>query len=310
MEPDQSLRTRTSSRPLSRQKNGKRYLKSVISEMLTTRQSVRANKEEVYTQADAQHGFEYRRSSCYRRNVLDLLHWFGGRAKTAYLFCDVDMQAIENDRQIHNVEGHSLTVTAYLIKAIAIAQLSHSISRTFCLPFGRLVTFNDVVAGFTVEREVAGEPIVFFAEIEKPHLKSLEELAAVLKEYATGDLFVVPKLRQQMIFARFPWFVRQIILLCGLCFPALRLVCMRATFGLSSLGSLGVAFVCGPSVCTSVFGVGAIESKVVVRNGELMVRPMMSLSLSYDLNVMGCEDAARFLQTIKNFLECCGERLR
>lgn len=222
---------------------------------------------------------------------------------TAYMLVDIDMSAIEENRTLHDLEGCHLTVTAYLIKAIAIAQMSHPVSRTFSLPFGRTVTYHDVVAGFTVERDVEGEPIVFFGEIEKPHMKSLEELAAALKTHATGDLMTVPKLRQQMIFATMPWLLRQIILWAGLCFPTLRLLCMGATFGLSSLGALGVSSVCGPSVCTAVFGVGAAQDQVVVRNGELVVRPIMSLSLSYDHNVMDCGEAARFMQTIKKLLE-------
>lgn len=249
------------------------------------------------------HAFTFRRSSPYRKNVLDLLKVFGGRAKTAYMLVEIDMSAIESNRTQHDLDGHHLTVTAYLIKAIGIAQLSHPDSRTFALPFGRTVTYNDVVAGFTVEREVDGEPIVFFGEIEKPHLKSLEEIAAELKTYSSGGLMTVPKLRQQMIFARMPWLVRQIILYAGLFFPSLRLLCMGATFGLSSLGALGVSSVCGPSVCTAVFGVGAAENQLVVRNGELSVRPIMSLSLSWDTNAMDCQGAARFLQTIKKLLD-------
>ncbi|MEZ4545791.1 MAG: hypothetical protein R3C24_18085 [Cyanobacteriota/Melainabacteria group bacterium] len=38
---------------------------------------------------------------------------------------------------------------------------------------------------------------------------------------------------------------------------------MRATFGLSSLGALGVKSAFGPSVCTSVFGVGKVNRVVV-----------------------------------------------
>lgn len=249
------------------------------------------------------HPFTFRRSSCYRKNVLDLLNVFGGRAKTAYMLVDIDMSAIEASRVQHDLEGHHLTVTAYLIKAIGIAQRSHPDSRTFSLPFGRTVTFNDVVAGFTVEREVDGEPIVFFGEIAEPHLKSLEEIAAELKTYSSGDLMSVSKLRQQMTFARFPRLIRQVVLLAGLWFPALRLICMGATFGLSSFGALGVSSVCGPSVCTAVFGVGACENRLVVRNGEVLVRPIMSLSLSWDQNVMDCAGAARFLQTIKRLLD-------
>jgi pyruvate/2-oxoglutarate dehydrogenase complex dihydrolipoamide acyltransferase (E2) component len=201
------------------------------------------------------------------------------------------------------MDGHKLTVTAFILKAAAIAQRSHPVSRTFYLPGRRLVTYEEVVAGFTVERLVDNEPIVFFGEIEHADDKPLTALADELKEYCDGDMMSVPKLKEQIQFARMPWLVRQVVWSLGYWFPALRLLCMKATFGLSSLGALGVSFVCGPSVCTSVFGVGEVEERVVVRNGDLAVRPIMTLSLSFDQRVMDGAQAARFLRDVRLLLE-------
>ena len=196
-----------------------------------------------------------------------------------------------------------MTVTAFILKAVAIAQKSHPLSRTFYLPGRRIVTYEDVVAGFTVERLVDNEPIVFFGEIEHADDKPLLELADELKEYSDGDLMSVKKLKEQILFAQMPWLVRQLIWCLGYWFPALRLLCMKATFGVSSLGALGVSLVCGPSVCTSVFGVGEVEERVVVRNGELAVRPIMTLALCFDQRVMDGAQAARFLRDVRLLLE-------
>ncbi len=251
--------------------------------------------------------YETKPSSLYRRNVLDLIELFGGRAQKAHLLCDVDMSRIEDRRAKLAASGHHLTVTSFLLKAISIAQESHPISRTLRLPLGRTVTFNDVVAGFTVERLIDGEPFVFFGEIDKPCKKTLIEIAEELRQYSDLPIDKVAVLNRQKRFAEWPAILRQVILHICILFPSVRLSCNSATFGLSSLGAMGVKTVIGPSVCTSVFGVGAVELAPVVRDGEIVIRSIMSLSLNYDQDVMDGAQAARFLQEARNLLESCPE---
>jgi len=78
---------------------------------------------------------------------------------------------------------------------------------------------------------------------------------------------------------------------------------MKATFGLSSLGALGAGIACGPSVCTSTFGVGAVEERVVADQGNIAMKPIMTLALSYDQRAMDGAQAARFLHDVKELLE-------
>lgn len=247
--------------------------------------------------------WEEKNVSRYRRNVLDLLTVFGKSAATCHLFIDIDMTWAESQRKRLEELGHRVTVTAILLKAIAIAQLHHPASRTFCLPGSRTVTYNDIVAGFTVERLIENEPIVFFGEIEKPHQKSIIEISNELNAYSHAELFSVNKLRQQVMFANLPSIIRKILFFLALNLPPIRLLCMSATFGLSSLGALKVSKVAGPGVCTSVFGIGAVEQRVVVRDQQIVVRPMMSMSLNFDQRAMDGALAASFLDDVKNLLE-------
>ncbi len=50
-------------------------------------------------------------------------------------------------------------------------------------------------------------------------------------------------------------------------------------------------------------GVGRIVAKPVVVNGEIVVRQMMVLSLSFDHRIVDGAPAARFLQRVKNLIE-------
>lgn len=247
--------------------------------------------------------YNYFKIPVYRNIVLELLEIFGKRARTAHLFVDIDMSQVQASRHFHEKHGQHLTLTAYLLKAISLAQLNFPISRTQYLNAFTQITFDEVAAGFTVEREVDGEMTVFFGEIEKPTEKSLEEIGEILHSYSHDELSSLARLQEQMQFARLPALAREAILNLGIIFPSLRLRCQKATFGLSSLGALGINIACGPSVCTSVFGVGKVEERAVVCGNEVKIRSFMTLALSYDQKVMDGGQAAAFLNKTKELLE-------
>ncbi len=53
----------------------------------------------------------------------------------------------------------------------------------------------------------------------------------------------------------------------------------------------------------AILGVGRIQSKPVVQDGEIVVRQMWTLSLVFDHRLVDGAPAARFLQRIKQFIE-------
>jgi pyruvate dehydrogenase E2 component (dihydrolipoamide acetyltransferase) len=77
------------------------------------------------------------------------------------------------------------------------------------------------------------------------------------------------------------------------------------TFTISNLGMFGVeqfvAVLNPPQV--AILAVGAIEEKPVVREGELVARPLMSLTLTCDHRAVDGADAADFLRTVRSMLE-------
>lgn len=54
---------------------------------------------------------------------------------------------------------------------------------------------------------------------------------------------------------------------------------------------------------TGILGMHKIEDRAVVVDGEIVVRPMMYLALSYDHRLIDGQEAVRFLVTIKEMLE-------
>jgi pyruvate dehydrogenase E2 component (dihydrolipoamide acetyltransferase) len=78
-----------------------------------------------------------------------------------------------------------------------------------------------------------------------------------------------------------------------------------ATFSISNLGMLGIdeftAVINPPEA--AILAVGAMTPKVVVREGEIVVRQMMRVTMSCDHRVIDGATGARFLQTFKKLLE-------
>ena len=77
------------------------------------------------------------------------------------------------------------------------------------------------------------------------------------------------------------------------------------TFTITNLGAFGIdvfdPIIVPPQSC--ILGVGRIAQKPVALNGELAIRPMMNLCLSFNHRVLDGVPAARFLQRMKEILE-------
>ena len=239
-----------------------------------------------------------------RWNVLDLITIIARGTKPAYLFAEVDVTACEGLRARLASQGTIITITAILLKAISIAQIAHPDSRSFRLAWGNQITEIEPVAGFTVERNVGRQPVVFFGVIRAADRKTLKEIGEELEEYGKGSISEVPLLRREFALTRIPWVFRQIGIWMGMRIASLRRSVNPATFGLTSLGKLGVDSLLAPTVSTCIFGVGTVEQRAVAINKTVVeVRKMMTLTLSVDTAVMNIFDAACMLNEIKDLIE-------
>lgn len=238
-----------------------------------------------------------------RRTIVDLLRIVGQDASAGYIFCELDMTYAKALMKSLSGRGQKTTVTALLLKAIAVAQQSCLESRTEALPLGLQVTYHDIVAGFTVERMVDGQATVFLGEIIDPHKKSVQQISKELRSYGQSTVKSLPPLRMQQIFSRLPAILRSLVLILGKSFPYLRLKCQKATFGLSSLGKLGISSLLSPCLCSSIFGVGTLEERVQVLDSAIVIRPTMTITLNFDLRVFDYSAASRFVGNVKSLVE-------
>lgn len=78
-----------------------------------------------------------------------------------------------------------------------------------------------------------------------------------------------------------------------------------STFTVSNLGMFGIeeftSIINQPN--SAILSVGAIVEKAVVRDGEIVIRNMMKITLACDHRTVDGATGAQFLQTLKNYLE-------
>lgn len=78
-----------------------------------------------------------------------------------------------------------------------------------------------------------------------------------------------------------------------------------STFSISNLGMFGIeeftAVINPPEAC--ILAVGAVEDRPVARDGQVVVRPRMRVTMSCDHRVVDGAEGASFLSTLKTFLE-------
>jgi pyruvate dehydrogenase E2 component (dihydrolipoamide acetyltransferase) len=78
-----------------------------------------------------------------------------------------------------------------------------------------------------------------------------------------------------------------------------------STFTLSAMGMFGIeqftAIINQPE--NAILGVAAIIDKPVVVKGQIVIRPMMNVNLSYDHRTIDGAEAGKFMQTLKAFIQ-------
>jgi pyruvate dehydrogenase E2 component (dihydrolipoamide acetyltransferase) len=79
----------------------------------------------------------------------------------------------------------------------------------------------------------------------------------------------------------------------------------HGTFTITNVGQMGGWF--GTSILrapeAAILGVGKIEEKAVVRHGQIVARPILPISLTFDHRVIDGQEALAFIQTLRRYLE-------
>jgi len=169
-------------------------------------------------------------------------------------------------------EKFKVSYTDILIKAVAKALTDHPVMNS-TLKKDQIKIFEDVNIGVAVGTE-KGLVVPVIRNADK---KEVEEISSTLKK-------LVEKAREGKL---------------------TRKEMSGGTFTITNLGMFGVDVftpIINPPE-TAILGVGRVVEKAVVVDKEIVVKPVMQLSLSFDHRVVDGVPAAYFLQKTKQILE-------
>lgn len=192
-----------------------------------------------------------------------------------YLTIEVNMdKTMEVRKAMNAISPVKISFNDIIIKASAMALRQHpGVNSTWLEEEGVIRTFKHIHVGSALAMEEGLiVPVIKFAD-----QKSLSRIAGEAKElYAKANN---KKLQPQEFSGN--------------------------TFSVSNLGMMGIeeftAIINPPDSC--ILAVGGIKETAVVKNGEFKVANIMKLTLSCDHRVVDGAVGARFLQTLKQFIE-------
>jgi pyruvate dehydrogenase E2 component (dihydrolipoamide acetyltransferase) len=178
----------------------------------------------------------------------------------------------EKEKSEYEKEGVKLTLMPYLTKLVSCSLANHP--RLNAMIEGEDVVFKKYFnIGIAVDSEEGlAVPVVKRAEAKdvKAIAKEIEKLAADVKSRKVNMMDL-----------------------------------KGGTFTISNLGSVGVYFFT-PIINlpeSAILGIGRMADKPVVRNGQVVVRKMLPLSLTYDHRIVDGADAARFMNELSVRIE-------
>ncbi len=194
-----------------------------------------------------------------------------------YMTVEVDSQELEKKRKhliplIESETGIRLTVTDLMIKMVAKA-LEDNSSMNCAYVDGSVKLFKRIDIGLVISVE-EGLVVPVIRQANKKPLAEITQLRTELVQKAKDGKLSMEEMR-------------------------------GSTFTISSMGMFGVdqfsAILQPPEA--AILAIGRIADKAVVREDKIVIRPMMTLTLSIDHRVLDAAVGANFLQSLKNYIE-------
>lgn len=214
-------------------------------------------------------------TSQMRRVIASRLTESIGPVPTFYLTVEIEMDNALELRKAVNAgvtDEEKISVNDIIVKAVAMALLKH--------PFVN-ASYQDKNIRFYGQADigvaVAIDEGLITPVVRGANLKGFREISAEIKDLAAKAR--AKKLQPEQY--------------------------TGATFSISNLGMFGIkeftAIINPPE--SGIIAVGGAEPTAVVRNGEIVIRSIMHVTMSCDHRVVDGATGAKFLQTFKSMLE-------
>jgi len=227
------------------------------------------------------------------------------RMSTIHSLLEVDVTGARNwVREFRKKTGESLSFTAFLTFCLARAVDENKIVHAYRRG-SKLIIYDQVDISVVIEREISDERAPIFPHVIKAaNQKTLTEIHNEIRAARGEDKDLSRTLPWINRYYYLPAFIRSFLWRRWLGSPAWRKR-LTGTVGISAVGMFGRGAGWGiplPTYTLSIT-VGGISEKPAVVNGKIETREYLSLTASFDHNVVDGAPAARFTQRLRELIE-------
>lgn len=211
---------------------------------------------------------------------------------------EVDVtEARERIRQINERTGERLSFTGFITYCCARAVDEDKHVHAYRDWRNRLIMFDDVDVSLGVERRGQGQPVVLQGIVRAANHKSVREIHDAIRELQTQELVETPWGRWLRLYVLIPAFIRRLFFRIAQRVPK-AVKSFNGTVMVTAVGMFGNTAGWGIPLAahTLCVTVGGIESRPVLRNGEMQDREHLCLTVTFDHDIVDGAPAARFVQ--------------
>jgi pyruvate/2-oxoglutarate dehydrogenase complex dihydrolipoamide acyltransferase (E2) component len=230
--------------------------------------------------------------------------FLGHARKTAHVYLSAEVDASQLVQARRN-SSSKLSYVSFVVKAAAdvIAEYPDAqwmLSGGALRP--RLSRIEPVHAKVLFDKTVDGQRCVVAATVLDAARRSVIEIADDIDGYRDAEVGPDGPLRQVHLLNRLPLPLIQLLYRIALRIPGKRAE-TQGTFSVTSVGHAPLKSILPMISGTVGFGVGRASDTPVVRDGEIRIAPMLTLSLSFDHRVVDGALAADILAAVAHRLE-------
>lgn len=130
----------------------------------------------------------------------------------------------------------------------------------------------------------------------------MDAISSEIKHLSELPFHRMPNIKLIKLFNMEPEFLKYL---------TLRMLCQSAhlynfffgTIGFTNLGKFGITHFYPLWINATVFGIGSIEEKPVVRNGQITVAPILHITIAFNHRIIDGSVAAEILADVKRTIE-------
>lgn len=239
-----------------------------------------------------------------RQPIVDSLRQ-AKRMSVVHLITEVDVTNTRRlIREFRKETGESLSFTAFLTSCLAKA-VDEDKSVHAYRDGNKLIVYDEVDISVIIEREVAGGKAPIFPHVIKAaNRKTLREIHDEIRTAQREELDSSQKGQRISLYRFLPTFVRGLIWRRLLESPYWRKR-VTGTVAISAIGMFGKGPGWGIPIPTYTLSitVGGIAEKPSVVDGRIEIREYLSITVSFDHDIIDGAPAARFTQRLKELIE-------